>query len=78
MDLPAYREKNLTKNPEENDKKFVGKPCPIQRERKVWRTVWKVSLNKSNSDFKKPDSRFSIDRKSVSIDRNRQRLLLKI
>ena len=44
------------------------------KERKVWKTFWKVSLNKSNSVFKKPESRFSIDQKSVSIDRNRQRL----
>ena len=49
MDLPAYREENLAKNPEENDKKIVGYPCPIRR--KVWKTFWKVSLNKSNSDF---------------------------
>ena len=53
MDLPAYREENLAKRPEENDKKFDGEPCPIRRERKVWKTFWKVSLNKSNSDFKK-------------------------
>ena len=53
MDLPAYKEENLAKRPEENDKKFDGEPCPIRRERKVWKTFWKVSLNKSNSDFKK-------------------------
>ena len=33
--------------------KFVGEPCPNQRERKAQKTFWKVSLNKSNSDFKK-------------------------
>ena len=35
MDLSAQREENLAKVQEENDKKFVGEPCPIRRERKV-------------------------------------------
>ena len=34
-DLPTLEDKNLAKISEENDKKFVGEPCPIQRERKV-------------------------------------------
>ena len=38
MDLPAQREKNLAKNSEENNKKFVGEPCPNQRERKAQKT----------------------------------------
>ena len=70
-DLPAYREENLAKNLEENDKKFVGKPCPIRRERKVWKPFWKVSLNKSNSDFKK--TWFTIfDWSKISFDWSKQ------
>ena len=40
MDLPAYREENLAKNLEENDKTFVGEPCPIQREREKFEKLF--------------------------------------
>ena len=75
MDLSAYEKENLAKNPEKNNKKLWASLVQFEEREKVWKTFWKVSLNKSNSDFKKPDSRFLIDRKSVSIDWNRQRLL---
>ena len=58
--LQKYRRKT-TKNWE---KTFTES----ERERKVWKNFWKVSLNKSNSVFKKPNSR-------VSIDQNKQRLI---
>ena len=61
-DLPAYREENLTKNPKENDKKLWASLVQFGEREKVWKPFWKVSLKKSNSDFKKPDSQVSIDR----------------
>ena len=34
MDIPAYEEKNLARNQEENDKKFAVEPCRVgERER---------------------------------------------
>ena len=42
-----------------------------EREKKFENPFWKESLNKPNLIFKKPDSRVSIDRKSVLIDQNR-------
>ena len=62
MDLSAYREENLAKNPEENDKKLWASLVQAAEREKVWKPFWKVSLKTSNSDFKKPDSRVSIDR----------------
>ena len=29
MDIPAYGEKNLARNQEENNKKFVVEPCRV-------------------------------------------------
>ena len=46
-----------------------------RRERGKFEKFWKRCLNKSNmSFFEKLDSRVSIDRKSILIDRNKQRL----
>ena len=47
MDIPAYGERNLARNLEENDKKIVVEPCLV-RERKSFE---KVGLNKSNLIF---------------------------
>ena len=79
MDIPAYGERNLARNLEENGKKFVVEPYRVgerEREReKSLKTFEKGELNKSRSNLKKKTySQFSIGRKSVSIDRNRQRL----
>ena len=73
--LPALGDKNLAKISEENDKKSLVEPSQVgERERKVWK-VWKSKFEIVQSDFlKKHDSRVSIDRKTASIDRNRQRL----
>ena len=46
-----------------------------ERERKLEKTLEKALLKKSRSMFKKPDSRCSIDRKTGSINRTRQRLI---
>ena len=78
MDLPAWREENLAKRPEENDKKLRMSLVQIREREKSLKSFWNVNLNKSNSVFKKLDSRFSIDRKSALIDQNRQRLIKKI
>ena len=45
-----------------------------EREREVWKLLKKVSWISQDLILKKTYSRFSIDRKSVSIDRNRQKL----
>ena len=68
MDIPAYGEKKLARNQEENDKKFAVKPCRVGEREKSLKTFEKGELNKSRSDFKKAYSRFSIDRKSILID----------
>ena len=49
---------------------------PNRRERGKFEKVRKSDFEKVQSDFKKKkhDSRVSIDRKTASIDRNRQRL----
>ena len=49
-------------------------PSRRERERKVWKLLKKVSWISQDLTFKKTYSRFSIDRKLVSIDRNRQTL----
>ena len=53
MDIPAYRGKNLARNQEENDKKFVVEPCQVKEREKSLKTFEKGELNKSRSDFKK-------------------------
>ena len=74
MDVPAYGEKNLVRNLEENDKKIAVEPCWVGEREKSLKTFGKGELNKSRFDLKKAYSRFSIERKLVSIDRNKQRL----
>jgi len=64
-------DKNLAKISEENDKKSLVEPSQVgEREREKFEKC----LKKSNLTFKKHDSRVSIDRKTASVDRNRQRL----
>ena len=50
-------------------------PCQVgEKERKGWKTFEKVVWLSQNTIFKKLDSRCSIDRKTGSINRTRQRL----
>ena len=53
MDITAYGERNLARNQEENDKKFVVEPYRVgEREREEsLKTFEKGELNKSRSDF---------------------------
>ena len=74
MVLPALREENLAKIEEENNKKFVVQPCQVGERRKVEIFFEKDVLKQSKNYFKKPEIQFSIDRKTGSINRNRQRL----
>ena len=74
MVLPALREKNLVKIEVENDKKTLCCLAKSERERKVWKSFEKVVWISQNTVFKKLDSRCSIDRKTGSINRTKQRL----
>ena len=52
MDISAYREKNLARNKEENDKKICYGALSREREREEsLKTFEKGELNKSRSDF---------------------------
>ena len=55
MDLPAWREENLAKRSEENDKKLRMSLCQVRERKKSLKNFWKVSLNKSNSVFNSLD-----------------------
>ena len=68
------REENLAKILEENDKKIVENPCQVEERRKVEKLFEKDDLKQSKNCFKKLEIRSSIDRKSGSINRTRQRL----
>ena len=74
MVLPAMREENLAKIEEENDKKFVVLPCQVGERRKVWKELLKKVWISQRTLFKKAETRCSIDRKTGSINRTRQRL----
>ena len=74
MVLSALREENLAKIEEENDKKFVVQPCQVGERRKVWKEFLKKVWIKQRTLFKKAKTRCSIDRKTSSINRTRQRL----
>ena len=75
MVLLALREKNLAKIEEENDKKFECSLAKSEREReKVEKTFRKGVWTSQRTVFKKPETRCSIDRKTGSINRTRQRL----
>ena len=52
MDIPAYGERNIARNQEENDKKFVVEPCRVGEREKNLKTFEKGELNKSRPDFK--------------------------
>ena len=76
MDIPAWGEENLARNLVENDKKLMIELVRVgerEREREVWKLLKKVSWISQGliKKKKKTYSRFLIDRKSVSIDRNR-------
>ena len=53
MDIPAYGERNLARNQEENDKKFAVEPCRVGEREKSLKTFENGELNKSRSYFKK-------------------------
>ena len=54
MDIPAYGEKNLARNQEENDKKLAMEPCRLGEREERLKTFEKCELNKSRSlTFKK-------------------------
>ena len=74
MVLPALREENLAKIEEENDKKFECSLAKSERERKSWKTFEKDVWNNQRTVFKNPETQCSIDWKTGSINRTRQRL----
>ena len=74
MVIPALREENLAKIEEENDKKCDVLPCQVRERRKVKKLFEKDDLKQSKNYYKKLEIRSSIDRKSGSINRTRQRL----
>ena len=74
MDLPALGKEDVAKDLEENDKKWKILLCRVGEREKSWKNFWKNVLNESNTDFKKLDSRYLIDRKTSSINRTKQRL----
>ena len=41
MDIPAYGEKNLARNQEENDKKFAAGPCRVEEREESLKTFEK-------------------------------------
>ena len=51
MDIPAYGEKNLARNQEENDKKFAVEPCRVGERKESLKIFEKGEMNKSRSDF---------------------------
>ena len=75
MDILALGEENFAKNLFENDKKLRMVLVQIGERKRSLKKFWKSDLNKSNLTLKKTYPRFSIDRESVSIDRNRQKLI---
>ena len=64
----------MQKFEEENDKKFVVLPCQVGERRKVEKLFEKDVLKQSKNCFKKPEIWCSIDQKTGSINRTRQRL----
>ena len=76
MDIPAYGEKNLARNLEENDKKFAVEPCRVREKEESLKNFWKRCFEIVKIWLlKKAHLRFSIDRKSVSIDWNKQKFI---
>ena len=74
MVLPALRKENLAKIEEESDKKIVMLPCQVGERRKVEKLFENDVLKQLKNCFKKPKIRCSIDQKTGSINRTRQRL----
>ena len=74
MVLPSLREENLAKIEEENDKKFVVQPCQVGERRKVWKELLKKVWISQRTLFKKAETQCSIDQKTSSINRTKQRL----
>ena len=53
MDIPAYGEKKIARNQEENDKKIAVEPRRVEEREESLKTFEKGVLNKSRSNFKK-------------------------
>ena len=66
--------KNLAKILLKTKKKSSVEPCQVGEKEESLKTFWKSVLNQSKYCLKKLDSRCSIDRKTGSINRTRQRL----
>ena len=74
-DLPAYREENLAKNLEENDKKLWASLVQFGEREKVWKPFWKESLKGQTLIFLK--TRFtSFDWLKISFDWSKPLLLI--
>ena len=74
MVIPALKEENLAKIEVENDKKILCCLAKSEREEKFEKNFWKVVWISQRTVFKKPETRCSIDWKTGSINRTRQRL----
>ena len=74
--LPALWEKNLAKIWLKTTKKSSIEPCQVGEREESLKKIWKSVLNQPKHCFKKKkiDSQCSIDRKTGSINRTRQRL----
>ena len=73
--LSQFGERNLVKEKIKNDKNTEVEPSLNRGEREnLKKLLKKLLLKKLRSIFKKPDSRCSIDRKTSSINRTRQKL----
>ena len=73
-DLPAFKDKNLAKTWRKTTKNWWWSLSQVGERVKLKNFFEKVLLKKTIWPFKKHVSRVSIDRKTVSIDWNRQRL----
>ena len=75
MDLPAWREENLAKRLEENDKKIEIEPWPSRMEREKLKNLFEKVFDSTENLFLK---NFSYDLRLIeilgSIDWTRQRL----
>ena len=75
MDIPAYGERNLARNQEENDKKICCGALPSREERKSFEKFLKKWFEQVKYEFfKNLILEIQLIETTVSIDRNRQRL----
>ena len=76
-DLPAFKDKNLAKIVEENDKKFFGGALAKSEREESLKNFEKAPFEKSNLTFKKTCFT-SFDQSKNSLDRSKQREALSI